>query len=323
MTVEVIRDLKSLLEFRPQWASFARECKAVTPFQLPEWLLPWWQCFGSGTLQVFVFSEGPALTGVIPCFLHDWDGARQLTLIGSGISDYLEPATDPQHSAAMVECLESHLRSRSDWDRCNWQDLSACTPLKAMASQVLDDTPCTEIPLTGGFEEYWAARSANLRRNVHRDDKKLAALGKVQFCATREGELKLVDKLLQLHTARWQKHGEPGMVRANGLAEFLRHAALELAREKMLRIFSLKLEEKVVAIILSIAYRGTLFNYLTGFDPCYETAGVGRRLLFEAIRYGFGNGFKAWNFLRGDEPYKSWWGARPIAKCRVIVKRTS
>jgi CelD/BcsL family acetyltransferase involved in cellulose biosynthesis len=244
-----------------------------------------------------------------------------LTLIGSGLSDYLEPPIDSRRANEVIRSLQAHLQSRSDWDKCNWQDLSCDTPLKHLASQVLDDIECREIPLLGTFDAYWKARSQNLRRNIHRDAKKLETLGNIQFCVSRDNSPCLINALLDLHTARWQTHGQPGMIEVNSCAAFITDAAREFARQGMLRIFLLQLQQKPVAVILSAAYRGILFNYLTGFNPEYEAAGLGRKLLFESIRYAFENGFTSWNFLRGDEPYKAWWGAISIPKCRVIVTR--
>ncbi len=89
----------------------------------------------------------------------------------------------------------------------------------------------------------------------------------------------------------------------------------------MLRLFSLRYREKVAALIFGVCYADTIYGYLTAFDPEYEALGFGRTLLFEALRYAFENGFAAWDFLRGDEPYKFWWGAQLIPKCRFIVRR--
>jgi hypothetical protein len=44
-------------------------------------------------------------------------------------------------------------------------------------------------------------------------------------------------------------------------------------------------------------------------------------LLFEALRHCFEQGIQAWNFLRGDEPYKALWGAETIPKLRLILVR--
>jgi CelD/BcsL family acetyltransferase involved in cellulose biosynthesis len=129
--------------------------------------------------------------------------------------------------------------------------------------------------------------------------------------------------LIDLHDAKWQRRGEPGMIQANGSAEFICDVAREFARGDMLRFFSLRFRDQIAAIILAFPYGSTMFGYLSAFDPEHEALGVGRTLLLEAIRYCYQNGYRSWNFLRGDEPYKFWWGAQLIPKCRVRLIRAN
>ena len=111
------------------------------------------------------------------------------------------------------------------------------------------------------------------------------------------------------------------MIQANGSAEFLCDVARKFACRDMLRFFSLRFRDQIAALILAFPYGNTMFGYLSAFDPEHEALGLGRTLLFEAIRYCYQNGYRAWNFLRGDEPYKFWWGAQVIPKCRVRLIR--
>jgi CelD/BcsL family acetyltransferase involved in cellulose biosynthesis len=321
LTLEVINDFRALVEIEPEWSSFTRTIAGLTPFQLPEWLLTWWRHFGSGQLHVLVFRHAGEIAGIVPCFVHDWDGRWQMTLIGSGVSDYLEPAIANEHCSVIVDQLQAHLKGNSTWDICNWQDLCFETPLKRLASKIVDDTGCYVIPLAAEFEEYWQARPKNLRRNVRRDRQKAESRGSLEFQVCVEANREPIHALIQLHTARWHKQGQPGMIEANRTAEFLQDVACKFARRDMLRIFSLRFEGRIAAVILGFEYANTLFGYLTAFDPQYEALGLGRILLYESVRYSFEHRYAAWDFLRGEEPYKLWWGAQRIRKCRVIVTR--
>ncbi len=244
-----------------------------------------------------------------------------MTLIGSGISDYLEPAVAPESCSDVVEQLRAYLESDSNWDVCNWQDLSFDSPLRRLASTIVDETECYSLKLEGSFEAYWKARSKSLRQNVRRDKQKAEMRAPLHFEVSPRADAEPMQALIQLHAARWRKHGQPGMIDANRSAEFLRDVARQFAAQDMLRLFSIRFEGQIAAVIFGFEYAGTLFNYLTAFDPQYEALGLGRTLLYESLRYSFEHGYRAWDFLRGNEPYKLWWGAEPIPKCRVIVTR--
>jgi CelD/BcsL family acetyltransferase involved in cellulose biosynthesis len=324
LELEVICDPVRLTQFLPQWSRFVRSQPDATPFQLPEWLITWWSYFGSGALQVFAFRD-PEIVGVLPCFLHDWSGRRQLTLIGSGISDYLDPPFEVAHRPAILSALGQHLSVRSDWDVCDWQDLAFNTPLaglvKNLNGSVLDETPCSEVTLAGDFEEFWQQRPRHLRRNVRRYRQKAEQTGPLEFQVSGSADPELLTALAQLHSARWKSHGETGMIEANHSAAFLRHVASQFAAHEILKIFSLRFRGRIAALILAFIYQNKAYGYLTAFDPVHEQFGFGSILLFEAFRHCYAQGIQSWNFLRGDEPYKALWGAQAIPRLRLTLPR--
>jgi CelD/BcsL family acetyltransferase involved in cellulose biosynthesis len=327
LSVEIVDDFSLLLRKREEWSSFAETLPGLTPFQLPDWLLTWWQHFGSGQLLAFVFKEREEMAAIVPCFRHEWAGRRQITLIGSGLSDYLEPGIAHRHCPEVLRMLADRLRENRCWDVCNWQDLTAATPLRSLPCdcglrlRLEADVECTEIPIQGGFDQWWEQRPHGLRRNLRRYLEKARAIEEPHFCVSSEPSPCLVDALVTLHTARWQERGKPGMIVANQSDSFVRDVIEQFASRDMLRFFSLHFQDRIVAVILAFRYRDTLFPYLSAFDPEYSTFGFGRTLLYHALRYAFETGYESWNFLRGNEPYKFDWGARSIPKARLLITR--
>jgi CelD/BcsL family acetyltransferase involved in cellulose biosynthesis len=262
----------------------------------------------------------------VPCFLHDWNGRRQLTLIGSGISDYLEPAIERGHAPAAIELLQQFLQSRAEWDVCDWQDLDADSPLAAVRGDGFEvetraGQPCSRIPLRGTFGDFWHARGKDLRRNVRRYGLRAAENGAVEFDVVQEPDPELLRSLIALHGARWEARGEPGMIAVNQAAEFLCDVSRQLAHAGLLRIFIVRFRKEIAALNLAFLFRNTIFSYLSAFDPEQEYFGFGRMLLLEAIRYCYEHQVTSWNFLRGDEPYKFFWGAEVVPKLRIYVRR--
>lgn len=321
LTLEVIDGLDRLQQIEPAWSALAESLPSVSPFQLPHWQLTWWHHFGSGQLRVFSWWKDNQLVGIVPCFLHSWENRRQLTLIGSGISDYLDPLLLAVHTAEIVPQLEDQLASSTEWDVCNWQDLSTNTPLRDLGGSLLEDAICSEIPLLGTFEDFWKNRPKDMRRNLRRYGERARALAPVSFETTAEADENLLDTLIHLHAVRWEKRGESGMIAANNAAAFLRDIAHQSACHSMLRFFAVRFGEKIAALVLTFPYRRTVYSYMSAFDPEHEILGFGRILHYEAIQYSYEHGYDAWNFCRGEEHYKSSWGAKPIEKRRLILTR--
>jgi CelD/BcsL family acetyltransferase involved in cellulose biosynthesis len=320
LALEVIENVARLRDFECEWSRFVRRVPPRTPFQTPEWLLTWWSHLGSGAPRVMAFRRERELAGVLPCFLHEWNGRRQLTLIGSGITDDLDPLFESGCAAEIVELVRAQLRIWTDWDICDWQDLSADTPLAALGV-ALAETPSSAIAIDGPFEKFLAARPKDLRRNLRRYREKAETAGKVEFSAADTADPELMDALVALHGARWSKSGESGMIEANRAEAFLREVAPLVAARGHLKIFTVRFAGRIAAILLALCDPSTIYSYLSAFDPRHEAFGFGRELLAQAIRYAHERGYRHWNFLRGDEPYKFSWGAQPIAKCRVMIAR--
>ena len=272
------------------------------------------------------FRNGDDLIAIIPCFLHHWQGRRQLTLLGSGISDYLEPVISAESMPNVLELLSNYLRGTADWDVVDWQDLSAPTRLTELTPvefsiRVSDDTPCSEILIAGGWDDFYRERPHGLRRNLRRYADKARQLAEIHFffeAAFRPG---LLENLIRLHAARWNRQGEAGTIASNRSAAFLREIVPKLGAHGRLLFFGLDFQGRTVALILSFPYKGILFSYLSAFDPEYEQYGFGKILLEKSLEYAFQEGFKSWNFLRGKEPYKFEWGSKLIPKCRLILSR--
>ena len=122
------------------------------------------------------------------------------------ISDYLEPAIEPQHCPAILDRLRTHLEADMDWDVCDWQDLSANTPLSGLKSDgkfelgANPDTSCSEIRLTGTFDEFRNARPKDLKRNLRRYRKKAEAIGRLEFEVLKEAHSESMQALVALPT---------------------------------------------------------------------------------------------------------------------------
>lgn len=323
--LEIVSDVSRLRQLEPAWSQRVSEWNESTPFHLPEWLLTWWDHFGSGELQTVIAWKEDSIVGLVPCFRHTWQNARQLTLIGSGITDYLEPFITTHDTDVTVESLGRYL-TEAEFDLCDWQDLSAASPLLGLAQHgglsvtVAPETVCSEVELAGDFDQYWQNRSSEMRRNVRRYAERAERSGPLEFDVDCRATPETLDALFALHTARWRSRGESGMVDANHSGDFMRSVASKLARRDVLRLFTLRWRGRIAAAILAFSWKGKLYGYFSAFDPEHEHLGFGRTLLARCIGYAYATGHSHWNFLRGDEPYKKSWGAQCISKCRLTIR---
>ena len=319
LQVEILRDAGKLRALSNEWSGLADATGSITPFQLPPWQLTWWQHFGSRDLRCYTFREADQLVGLVPLFRHLWQGRWQLTLIGSGLSDYLDPLL-LRHDVLPV--LSQALQAEADWDICDWQDLRQDTPLQSLPDfqiEVQPDVPCSAIPLVESFSSYWSQRSADLRRNIKRYARKAQDQGGPMHFLVEPPNTALMDILIDLHSRRWQHEGESGMVELNRSGDFLRDV---FTRDPTCQTFRVVWNEEVVAMTAGFVREGTVYSYLSAFDPRYEILGFGRYLLYRSLQWAFEQQICSWNFLRGEESYKASFGAVATPKCRLRITRS-
>ena len=65
----------------------------------------------------------------------------------------------------------------------------------------------------------------------------------------------------------------------------------------------------------------TLYFYQSGRDPRWERESVGQVLLAAMMRRGMERGFRRFDFLRGEDPYKRQWTTTARVTQELIVFR--
>jgi CelD/BcsL family acetyltransferase involved in cellulose biosynthesis len=323
LTLEVVRELAHVEQISSEWARFASGLEGVTPFQLPEWQLTWWRHFGEGRLHVMLFRSLDTLVGVVPCYQIEEQGRPTLKLIGSGIASHLEPPIAPRQRAEVASLLKGHLLANNSWGACDWRDVAVNSPLAALQLgdkfdlKTAPDSEWSQVPIHGTFQQYWEARSFSLRRNFLKYLDPAGFADRPRFEVVTQADPEFVNAIIRL-----QGEQAPAFAHAKeGSAAFLADLARVLDDADLLRLFGLRYNRKLVAAMLAFVHRNTIYAFAGGHDPEFEALGLGRLLLFESLRHAFQHGHRAWNFLRGNEPYKLLWGAQVMPTGRITIER--
>ena len=102
----------ALERIRPEWAALWARCPAATPFQSPEWLIPWWRHVGQGELWTLVVRSSGRLVGLVPLYIYSGSSVREVFPIGIATTDYLDALFEPGwESRGMAAVLPTCTRS--------------------------------------------------------------------------------------------------------------------------------------------------------------------------------------------------------------------
>jgi CelD/BcsL family acetyltransferase involved in cellulose biosynthesis len=328
LRVDEVTTCDALEGLRSDWRQLLDRCPWATPFQSPEWLLPWWGAIGRGDLCVTTLRHGGRLVGLAPLFIYcEPDGRRRLAMLGAGVSDYEDVLLEPELADAGAALLLQHIaEERSRWDAGEFFELRAASPLLAAPyprELLVDRYPsssCTVVSLPTTADALPASLSWRFRRRLRNARNRLERSGVAQFVTADEASLpELLGALVRLHTRRWEERGEPGVLSDPRLRRFHEAAAAGLLRRGWLRLHALRLGGAPVAVLYGFAHRHRVWMYLSGLDPGADFCSPGVLILHYAIEQAIHEGAREFDMLRGTESYKYDWSAesRPNAGLRL------
>lgn len=334
---------------RADWGQLLACSASRSVFQTWEWQLACWQHFGDGhrLMLMAVRDSDGTLVGVAPLRVRR-DGqllsGRAVTFLGATrvSSDYLDviaaPGREREVAAAIWEAL---LARAGDWDFLELSDVledsitarhlvplaerHGCTVNRAVCQE------CPYFPLPSDVETHWSSIGPAMRASVRRKTRKLESIG-VTF-QTVEDPAALpaaLETLYDLHSKRWAVRDQSGKLRDSAVHEFHLWIARTLGADGHVRISSLTLGERVLAMLYWFEFKQVFTYYQSGFDP--EVPGTGLRaadyspgsvLISRCLQDGIRRGLVEFDFLRGVESYKlRWTGAMRTTWTLTVMPRS-
>jgi CelD/BcsL family acetyltransferase involved in cellulose biosynthesis len=319
--LELIDSFPALAAMAGEWRELCDRAPQATVFQTPHWLLPWWKHLGGGEICSLALRSGRRLRALALLFRHGMAGTsiRQISLIGAGITDYLDFIAEPEAAHGFALAVREWLDANAtEWDAVNLEELQP----EAVARKIGSPEPCSVCPvidLPDSVNAWEALLDTTHRRNV-RHARAHGGFRYVQSTnATRFADF------VRLHELSWRDRDQEGVLNTERLRAFYCEAAERLAQAGNLRMHWLKREGELAGAIFGMSYKGRGYAYLGGFDPALRKSSPGTVLMWHAISDAISQGEQEWDLLRGAEAYKYAWGAknRQNAKIRVIAQRQS
>ena len=223
--------------------------------------------------------------------------------VGHGAGDQLGVLAEPQARPAVAAALRRLLHSegapvllgehlpREE----SWRHLLGGRQLAVEGSPVLRFEQTT-------WEDYLAARSSNLRQQIRRFERRVAASHEIRFTSpSTPAEYDAgLDILFRLHRARWGEAPTNFLQRE----QFHREFAAVAWERGWARLWLLHVDDRPVAAWYGFRFEGADCYYQMGRDRTWDQARVGFILLSHSIRESIRDGMQEYRFLREGEEYK-------------------
>lgn len=330
---DVITDLESIDAVEDDWRRLAVE--RGNAFLTPDWFRCWWRHYGGDATPFVTLSRdaGGGLRGLMPLLLPGSGRPRVCRFAGANLGDHFHPLARPEDEAEVAAAAGEALRDaphpwsvialdKAELERPWLEALTEATGART-TSFVRAPAPLPRIDLTGhaDWDAYLASRSSNLRQQVRRFERRLAKDHEVRLRRTESAaELERdMATLFDLHDLRWE--GQTSL--SSGTArDFHSEFAAVALRHGWLRLWLLEVDGEPIAAWYGWRLGGRYAYYNGGFDPERSPLRPGLVLLAGVIRAAIEEGADEFDFLLGDESYKSRFAEDSRTVHNVVVARS-
>jgi CelD/BcsL family acetyltransferase involved in cellulose biosynthesis len=322
---------------RDDWARLDDGRAPGAVFRSWEWQAIWWRHLGDDPrrrrgLRVLVGRDETGARGILPLYVEDAPPAplvprRRAGFLADGTvgSDYLGLVAPAEDQAELAPAFARRLAvdpMLADADLVELHDFLSGDPLATALGPALCERgwsdvaaparyTCPYADLSGGDRDAWlAARKDGFGGQLREKRAKLERSSGFDLSVvdTPDQVAAALEKLFALHHARWREVAGGSQAFTNGrVEEFHRIAGRALAARGWARACVLSVAGEPVAAGYGFSRAGRFAYYQAGLDPAWRARSAGTVVLGELVDRAFAEKLTEFDFLRGEEPYKSIW----------------
>ena len=334
MTVTIITGIGQFTALTAEWNELLRASAADCPFLTADWLQAWWAHeAGTHTLHVItVRGDDNRLIAIAPLMAVEGPLGmfRRLEFLGTGGagSDYLDVIVRRGHESDGLLALAAAIKQEN---AVLWMNHVGESSLALTLGERLADsgwtprrTPasvCPVVALAGhSWDSYLASLGASHRANFRRRLRTLTKQVEMRFelVADEPERIEALAALRRFHDARFGSKGSTAFV-SPALCAFHDEATKRARDAGWLRLFVLRIDGVIAAVMYGFSYNRRFFFYQHGFDAQYESLSVGVVLMGLTIQAALEEGALEFDMLYGTEAYKWLWARdqKPLAQLRL------
>ncbi len=257
---------------------------------------------------------------------------RTVRIVGGiDIADYLDIIAPTERMAEVWGvALDYLIERRAEWDVIDLHSLPQFSPShellvklaqeRGLEAQVFPEDVSPVLELPGDWETYLMSLRKKDRHELRRKVRKLEGRDDVRWRLVPSHDAEAMTQ--GMHTFL-DLHRMSGVDKAHfmddHMAQFFLTMASELVETGWLDLAILEVDKQPASAYLSFGYGDRLYLYNSGYSQQFAAYSAGVALLAYRIHKAILQGFRCFDFLRGDEPYKYDFGAKDTYVYRAMI----
>jgi CelD/BcsL family acetyltransferase involved in cellulose biosynthesis len=322
-----------------------RQLAGDVPFRAWDWMLSWWRHYRdshSELLTLLVTDQDDRVVGIAPWYMHSSRRhGRVVRFLGSGevCSDYLtllcREGCEGQVAHSIADWLAGegarqwHLLDLTGVEASDLAIGHLCRRLSQHGRIVnrQSDLNCWRTTLTANWDQFLEQLSKSRRVRTRTLVRRAMENGRavVHHVKTTSDLERGFEILIDLHQKRRRSLSQSGCFASPRFTEFHRDMASRFLASGQLHLFWIELDGRPLSAQYSFTGGQSVYYYQGGFEPELAHESPGWLSLATSIHWAIEQGYASYDFLRGDESYKTSWKAtsRPLVHVRVFGRQAS
>jgi CelD/BcsL family acetyltransferase involved in cellulose biosynthesis len=333
LSIRHIQDLKAFENLQEAWCILLEQNTEKTVFFTWEWLYSWWKHNQEGkTLWLLTAWRENSLVGIAPLMLshkikHGLPFRLLQTLGTPNIdqSDFIALNNDPEIVALFCRHI---LSQKNQWDAIELNEHKDEDPKTHQICNLLSDDGLIvkvnsnlhhHIPITGAWDEYLKSLSKNMRRDVEKALRHVREKHAIELKCFRGPEVmwEHFETFFEVN-----KNGSfPQKYESKKERDFHRELFELMRKKNWIEIVLLYLDGKPVAYEYGFNSDGRFEDWRTGYDKGYAEQAAGKVLLILLLKDLFEQGYRDFDFLRGEYEHKDRWKPSSQKFLNIIAVR--
>ena len=332
LEVRRIENVQDCGQIFAEWQELHDSIEPRHPYGAPLWNMLWWKHFfkktGASSHEFFVHTvrdETGKLRAVAPWVITIRPSVgpfrlRILSTFGAdqSLTEIRGVVCRKEDEPSVFAALDRYLRCYDNLpDAVEWAGIRTYDALDVVEpngplsfAQVNYNYVLT---LPANWESLLSNLSSSVRKYFRRSREKFDELGKEMNLCVISNKAEVADameRFFRLHSLRANAKDmfvHPDKFQDGKNRKFILEVFTTLAETDKIRIFELRVEDKVIACRLAFVLGSTLYIYYSGLDPEWKEYNVGTLLMIKIIQWAMKNGFKEVNLSAGKDRSKLQW----------------
>lgn len=316
-----INDLSTFMAFKDQWNKLV-EKTSDEPFYRHEFIYNWIHSF-TNNIEIKIlmsFDRNDNLVAALPLMRERGSllgfPIRQLASTANSHSCRFDLIAEDGESAGQK--FFAYLAQDKSWDVLKiidvmddanaWHLYHAAEKAKFLVGTWQSQlSPYLIFP--NSFDKLLETMSGGFNANLRRRFRKLEKIGpfSIECVASGEHLYNFLQKSFAIEQNGWKGQKGTAIAQDNNTYNFYTKLAYTAAQDNRLLMYFLKLNNKSIAFMYGLAYRGIYYIMKLGYEESFKDCSPGLILLSEIMKDCISQGFKGCDFLGSNDEWKLKW----------------